>query len=81
MEMIKPSLPEQEPNHIIDAGYKFAKKRFDHEFRWDASTELEAAIVKAIFGYLDKTGIISLMYDLYNNFNSFDRFQLRHCKL
>jgi hypothetical protein len=50
MEMIKPSLPEQEPNHIIDAGYKFAKKRFDREFRWEPSAELEAAILKAIFG-------------------------------
>jgi hypothetical protein len=50
MEMIKPSLPQQEPNHIIDAGYKFAKKRFDREFRWEPSAELKAAIFKAIFG-------------------------------
>ena len=50
MEMIKPLLPEQEPNRIIDAGYKFAKKKFDREFRWEPSAELEAAIFKAIFG-------------------------------
>ena len=50
MVMIKPSLPEQEPNHIIVAGYKFAKKRFDREFRWEASPEIETAIFKAIFG-------------------------------
>jgi hypothetical protein len=50
MEMIKPLHPEEEPNHIIDAGYKFAKKRFDREFRWEPSAELEAAIFKAIFG-------------------------------
>ncbi|MGD9220141.1 MAG: hypothetical protein PVH01_12675 [Desulfobacterales bacterium] len=50
MEMIKPSPPEEEPNHIIDAGYKIAKKRFDREFRWEPSAELEAAIFKAIFG-------------------------------
>jgi hypothetical protein len=50
MEMIKPSPPEEEPNHIIDAGYKFAKKRFDQEFRWELSAELEATIFKAIFG-------------------------------
>ncbi|MGD9266352.1 MAG: hypothetical protein PVH70_02915 [Desulfobacterales bacterium] len=50
MEMIKPSLSEQEPNHIIDAEYKFAKKQFDREFRWEPSAELEAAIFRAIFG-------------------------------
>jgi len=50
MEMIKPLPPEEESNHVIDAGYKFAKKRFDREFRWEPSAELEAAIFKAIFG-------------------------------
>ena len=50
IEMIKPSLPEQELNHIIDAGYKFAKKRFDREFRWEPSAELETTIFQAIFG-------------------------------
>ena len=50
IEMIRPSLPEQEANHIINAGYKFAKKRFDQEFRWELSAELEATIFKAIFG-------------------------------
>jgi len=48
--MIKPSLLEQKANHIINAGYKFAKKRFDREFRWEPSVELEAAIFQAIFG-------------------------------
>ncbi|MGD2271745.1 MAG: hypothetical protein PVI06_15190 [Desulfobacterales bacterium] len=50
MEMIKPSPPEENPNRIIDAGYKFAKKQFDREFRWEPSPETEAAIFKAIFG-------------------------------
>jgi len=49
IEMIKSSLPEQEANHIINAGYKFAQKRFDREFRWESSGELEAAIFQAIF--------------------------------
>ena len=44
IEKIKPSLPEQQANHIINTGYKFAKKRFDREFRWEPSAELEAAI-------------------------------------
>ena len=50
MEMTKPLLPEEESNHVIDAGYKFAKKKFDREFRWEPSAELETAIFKAIFG-------------------------------
>jgi hypothetical protein len=50
MEMIKPFPPEEESNHVIDAGYKFAKKRFDREFRWEPSAKLETAIFEAIFG-------------------------------
>ena len=50
MDMIKPMQSDQEPNHVVDAGYKFAKKRFDSEYRWRPSPELEAAIFSAIFG-------------------------------
>ena len=75
-EMIKPLLPEQEPNHIIDAGYKFAKKRFDREFRCEPSSELEAAIFKAIFGWLDKVANLRSVDALYTNLDSFDWFRL-----
>jgi hypothetical protein len=50
MEMINPMPSEQESNHVVDARYKFAKKRFDREYRWEPSPEIEAAIFKAIFG-------------------------------
>jgi len=50
MDMIEPIQSEQEPNHVIDARYKFAKKRFDSKYRWEPSPELEAAIFSAIFG-------------------------------
>ena len=50
MEMIKTSPPEEESNQVIDARYKFAKKRFSREFRWEPSPEIETAIFKAIFG-------------------------------
>jgi hypothetical protein len=50
MDMIKPMPSEQEPNHVIDARYKFAKKRFDRGHRWEPSPGLEVAIFKAIFG-------------------------------
>ena len=66
-------MPEQEANCIINAGYKFAKRRFDRELRWEPSAELEAAIFQAIFG---KTVNLRFMHDLYNNLNSFGRFRL-----
>jgi len=40
-------------NTVIDASEQFSKKRYDHEFRWQPSPELEDAIEKAIFGNVD----------------------------
>mgnify|MGYP000514794571 CR=1 FL=1 len=34
---------------VIDAQHHFAKKRFDHQFRWKPTQEIRAAILKAIF--------------------------------
>ena len=34
---------------VIDAQHLFAKKRFDHQFRWSPSPEIKTAILKAIF--------------------------------
>jgi len=34
---------------VIDAQHHFAKKRFDHQFRWKPTPEIEMAILKAIF--------------------------------
>ncbi len=34
---------------VIDAQHHFAKKRFDHQFRWKPTPETEMAILKAIF--------------------------------
>jgi len=50
LNMINPMPSEQESNHVIDARYKFAKKRFDREYRWEPSPEIETAIFKAILG-------------------------------
>jgi hypothetical protein len=50
MDMTKPI--GFEPNHhgVIDARHKFAKKRFEHEYTWKPTPELEAAIIKAVLG-------------------------------
>ena len=50
MELIKPLLPEEESNHVIDAGHKFAKKRFDDRYIWKPTPEIKAAIQRTIFG-------------------------------
>jgi hypothetical protein len=50
VDLFPPVLPEEEPGQVIDAQHRFAKKRYDNEYRWTPSPELEAAIVRAIFG-------------------------------
>jgi hypothetical protein len=34
---------------VIDAQHHFAKKRFDHQFRWKPTPEIEMSILKSIF--------------------------------
>ena len=34
---------------VIEAQHHFDKKRFDHQFRWKPTSEIEMAILKAIF--------------------------------
>lgn len=47
-----PSFTEKDPSrHVIDARSRFAKKRYEQEFKWKPTPELQAAIISAI---LDK---------------------------
>jgi len=50
VDLFPPVLPQKEPRQVIDAKHLFAKKRYDNEYRWTPSPELEAAIVNAVFG-------------------------------
>ena len=49
MELLPPALKEELPKHIVDARHRFAKKRYDHEFRWKPGRKIEEAMVDAIF--------------------------------
>ena len=53
MEIIRglaPSPFEDEPsNQVIRAKSRFLKKRYEHEFKWVPSRELESAIIEAVF--------------------------------
>jgi hypothetical protein len=54
LEAIPPLLGEEDTEQLIDARHRFAKKRYDSEYRWKPTSEIEAAIVTAIFGGVGK---------------------------
>jgi len=49
VEVLPPYTEEQLSSQVIDARHHFAKKRYDNEYKWVPSPEIEAAIRKAIF--------------------------------
>ena len=48
-EMMPPIVMDRDSKQVIEAGYRFAKKRFDNEYRWIPTVEIEGAILKTIF--------------------------------
>ncbi|NQT56357.1 MAG: hypothetical protein HQ551_09030 [Desulfobacteraceae bacterium] len=50
IDMIPPMLPDRDSSQVVEARHRFAKKRFDNEYRWKPTQEIEFAIMKAIFG-------------------------------
>jgi hypothetical protein len=49
-DMVPPVLTDRGANQVIEARHFFAKKRFDKEYRWNPTPEIEASIPEAIFG-------------------------------
>ncbi len=49
MELLPPLSDEQYPKQVIDAQHRFAKRRYEHEFKWKPSRKVEDAIVAAVF--------------------------------
>ena len=48
MELL-PSIPNKEhPKKVINAKHRFAKRRYEHEFKWKPSRKVEEAIVATI---------------------------------
>ena len=54
MESIPSLLGEEDSERLVDARHRFAKKRYDSEYRWKPTSEIEAAILAAIFGGVRK---------------------------
>ena len=48
-EMMPPILADRLSPKIVDAKHKFAKKRFNDQFRWEPTYQIEKSIVEAIF--------------------------------
>jgi hypothetical protein len=50
MELL-PSIPDREyPKQVINARHRFARRRYEHEFKWKPSRKVEQAIVATILG-------------------------------
>jgi hypothetical protein len=49
MDLLPPISDEQYPKQVIDAQHRFAKRRYEHEFKWKPSRKVEDAIMAAVF--------------------------------
>lgn len=50
IQAIPPLLGENNTQQLIDARHRFAKRRYDSKYRWSPTSEIEEAIIAAIFG-------------------------------
>ena len=49
VNMVPPYVDEGKNSPVINAEYKFAKKRYKDRYMWTPSRELEVAIIDAVF--------------------------------
>ena len=49
MDLLPSLFNEGNPKQIINARHRFAKRRYEHEFKWKPSRKVEEAILAAIF--------------------------------
>jgi hypothetical protein len=48
MELLPSILDEEHPQKVINARHRFARSRYEHEFKWKPSRKVEEAIVAAV---------------------------------
>jgi hypothetical protein len=48
-DILPPLLIKPGPRQVIDARHEFAKKRFDRQYKWEPTPEIESAIFNLIF--------------------------------
>jgi len=49
VEMMSPILMDRDSKQVVEARHRFAKRRFDNEYRWKPTQEMESAVMEAIF--------------------------------
>lgn len=49
VQILPPYTDEEQSGRVIDARSHFAKRRYEHEFKWTPTPEIQAAIVSEIF--------------------------------
>ena len=49
-EVMPPIIKGEGSANVVDARSRFARKRYQHEYKWTPTPEIEAAIMAAIFG-------------------------------
>ena len=49
LELLPSLINDQQAKQIVDARHRFAKRRYEHEFKWRPTRKVEEAIVAAIF--------------------------------
>jgi hypothetical protein len=48
MDLLPSILNEEHPKKVINAQHRFAKRRYEHEFKWEPSPKVEEAIAAVI---------------------------------
>ena len=48
LELLPSILDAEYPKQVINAQHRFARRRYEHEFKWKPSRKVEQAIVAAI---------------------------------
>ena len=48
-DILPPILKKPNTQPIIDARHRFAQKRFDRQYKWEPTPEIESAIINLIF--------------------------------
>jgi hypothetical protein len=51
MDLLPSLLNEEHPKQVINASHRFAKRRYEHKFKWKPSRKVEDAIVAAIIQF------------------------------
>jgi len=49
MDLLPALFNEENPKQVINASHRFAKRRYEHEFKWKPSRKVEDAIVDFVF--------------------------------